>query len=71
MQDPFLGILRDTKMSKIWSLSSRSLKFQRGDKTCKTAITDSSYSVPGIVLNALDMLTHLILIAALQEDGVI
>lgn len=71
MQDPFLGILRDTKMSKMWFLSSRSLKFQRGEKTCKSTIIDISYSVPDIVLNALDMLTHLILTAALQEDGVI
>ena len=66
----FQVILRDTKMSKVWSLSSRSLRLRRREKTCNTVITNTSYSVPGIVLCALDILTHLILTAT-QEDVIV
>ena len=45
-------------------------KFQR-ERRHVIAITNISCSVPGFVLNALHTLTHLILIATLQEAGII
>lgn len=44
---------------------SRSLRLRRGSRTCNTAITNTGYSIPGIVLRDLDMLTHFNLTASL------